>query len=159
MKKTVALMLALIMSLSLLASCGDPVADDFENFLNVQMVDVNATYDAIVEEAAKWETYETDAQLFESINSVLIPNVDKAIDQLSKVTVETEEVKAIKDMFQAGLDAYKEGFTTLVDATNAGDAAKMEEANTKLQEGIAKFDEYNKALDALAAEKGMTIER
>ena len=41
MKRILALTLTVIMSCLLLASCGNPVYDDLENFINVEMTEVN----------------------------------------------------------------------------------------------------------------------
>ena len=60
-KKVMAGMLMGIMVIGMLTGCGgDPVADDFEKFLNTDMVDVNANYDKIKEESAKWGDLETN---------------------------------------------------------------------------------------------------
>ena len=46
MKKILALLLMVVMSFALLTGCGsDPVYDDLENFLNVEMVEINADYE------------------------------------------------------------------------------------------------------------------
>ena len=43
MKKIFALLLMAVMSVTLLAGCGtDPVYEDLSNYLNVEMVEVNA---------------------------------------------------------------------------------------------------------------------
>ena len=73
MKKIFALLLMVVMSVTLLAGCGsDPVYDDLENFLNVEMKEVNADYTKITEEVGKWEAYEDDAQILASINDTLL---------------------------------------------------------------------------------------
>ena len=47
MKKIIALSLAVLMALALLTGCSDPVSDDFENFLNVEMAGVTENYTKI----------------------------------------------------------------------------------------------------------------
>ena len=50
-----------VMSFALLTGCGsDPVYDDLENFLNVEMVEINADYEKITAEVGTWETLEDD---------------------------------------------------------------------------------------------------
>ena len=69
-KKVMAGMLMGIMVIGMLTGCGgDPVADDFEKFLNTDMVDVNANYDKIKEESAKWGDLETNEEIKDSINN------------------------------------------------------------------------------------------
>ena len=54
MKKLLALLLMVVMLVTLLAGCGtDPVQADLENFLNVEMTEVNADYTKITEEVGK----------------------------------------------------------------------------------------------------------
>ena len=97
-KKVMAGMLMGIMVIGMLTGCGgDPVADDFEKFLNTDMVDVNANYDKIKEETAKWGDLETNEEIKDSINNGIMPNIDDSLDKLSKIKPETDEVKAIKE--------------------------------------------------------------
>ena len=42
------------MALTLLTGCGDLVYDDFSNYLNVEMTEVNANYEKIKTEAGRW---------------------------------------------------------------------------------------------------------
>lgn len=70
MKKILALLLMVVMSFALLTGCGsDPVYDDLENFLNVEMVEINADYEKITAEVGTWETLEDDAAIKKSIGS------------------------------------------------------------------------------------------
>lgn len=99
-KKVMAGMLMGIMVIGMLTGCGgDPVADDFEKFLNTDMVDVNANYDKIKEESAKWGDLETNEEIKDSINNGIMPNIDDSLDKLSKIKPETDEVKAIKEKY------------------------------------------------------------
>ncbi len=53
MNKLLALALSIMMVLALCTACGtNPVAEDLENFLNVQMVDVNQNYETLKAELA-----------------------------------------------------------------------------------------------------------
>ena len=91
-KKVMAGMLMGIMVIGMLTGCGgDPVADDFEKFLNTDMVDVNANYDKIKEETAKWGDLETNEEIKDSINNGIMPNIDDSLDKLSKIKPETDE--------------------------------------------------------------------
>ena len=61
MKKIFALLLMVVMSVTLLAGCGtDTVFEDFSNYLNVEMVEVNAEYEKLTAEVGTWETLEDD---------------------------------------------------------------------------------------------------
>ena len=64
MKKIFALLLMMVMSFTLLAGCGtDPVYEDLSNYLNVEMVEVNAEYEKLTAEVGTWETLEDDAAI------------------------------------------------------------------------------------------------
>ena len=151
-KKVMAGMLMGIMVIGMLTGCGgDPVADDFEKFLNTDMVDVNANYDKIKEETAKWGDLETNEEIKDSINNGIMPNIDDSLDKLSKIKPETDEVKAIKEKYVKVMEAYKEGYTKMLEACDT-------EATEKIDEGIKLLDDYNNALESLAKEKDMKIE-
>lgn len=108
-KKVMAGMLMGIMVIGMLTGCGgDPVADDFEKFLNTDMVDVNANYEKIKEESAKWGDLETNEEIKDSINNGIMPNIDDSLDKLSKIKPETDEVKAIKEKYVKVMEAYKD---------------------------------------------------
>ena len=67
------------MMLASLTGCSNAVYDDFQNFLNVEMVEVNANYDKLLEELAVWDTLEYDAEIAEFIKASLIPLVDDSL--------------------------------------------------------------------------------
>ena len=158
MKKIVSLLLMAVMALTLLTGCGNPVYDEFENFINVEMVEVSANYEKITAEAGKWAEYEEDAQLMASINDIMLPLVNDSLDKLEKINPETEEVKEIKAKYVKVMDAYKEGFTLILASLQEQDAEKMNAGDAKINEGITLLNEYNDALNALAEEVGAEIE-
>lgn len=158
MKKFLALTLALVMSLSLLTACSDPIADELTNFVNVDMVAINENYEAIKAEAATWSNLETIEQLVASTTDTLLPLVNDSLAKLDAIVLETEEVGALKGKFVAVMQAYKEGFELILQAAQNNDEAIMQQGNDKIAEGIALVDEYNAAMEALAEEHGLTIE-
>lgn len=158
MKKMIACLLTWIIGLSLLTGCGDAVADEFETFLNTDMVAINAMYTDLQTELAKWSNFETDVEMIDSLNNVIIPNIEEELTMLDAITLTTEEVKEIKAKFKTMLDKYKEGYEAMLAALEAGDAVALENSLTPIQDGITALEEYNKALESLAAEKGMTVQ-
>lgn len=130
----------------------------FEKFLNTDMVDVNANYDKIKEESAKWGDLETNEEIKDSINNGIMPNIDDSLDKLSKIKPETDEVKAIKEKYVKVMEAYKEGYTKMLEACDTNDEQTVTEATEKIDEGIKLLDDYNNALESLAKEKDMKIE-
>lgn len=158
MKKTLSLIILFVMSLTLLAGCGDPLYDDFDNFLNVEMKGVNENYEKIQAEAATWETLEDEAALAASISDVMLPLVEDSLAQLENINPQTEEVQALKDQFVAIMTAYQEGFNEILVGIQELDEEKMLAGNDKVTEGLNLVGEYNASLEALADEVGCEIE-
>ena len=158
MKKFTALLIAAVMMLTSLTGCSNAVYDDFQNFLNVEMVEVNANYDKLLGELAVWDTLEYDAEIAEFIKASLIPLVDDSLAKLTKINPETVEVQEIKAKYVKVMEAYKAAFDDMYTAFSTGDEAVLEEGNAHLDEGMVLLDEYNAALEALAAEVGAEIQ-
>ena len=159
MKKILALLLMVVMSFALLTGCGsDPVYDDLENFLNVEMAEVNADYTKITTEVGTWEALEDDAALKKSIDDTLLPLVNGSLEKLKDINPETEEVEAIKDKYVKVMETYKTGFETLSEGCETQDEATINAGSQKLEEAVELLDEYNKALEELAKEHGSEVE-
>ena len=158
MKKIITLSLALVMVLALFTACGDPVEAELTNFLNVEMVDVNANYEKLKEEVGKWETMEEDADFIKSLDEVLIPLCDDSLTKVNAIALETEEVKDVQAKYVKVMETYKGGFEMMSAAAKAGDAEKVQESMESLGEAVTYLDEYNAALEALAAQFGSEVE-
>ena len=158
MKKILAILLITAMAVTFLTGCSDPVYDDLENFLNVEMVEVNADYVKLTEEVGAWEALEDDAALQKSINDTLIPLINGSLEKLENINPETDEVKAIKDKYVKVMDAYKAGFEALAEGCETQDEATVNAGSQKLEEAVELLNEYNKALEELAKAHGSEIE-
>ncbi len=159
MKKIFALLLMAVMSVTLLAGCGtDPVYEDLSNYLNVEMVEVNADYEKITAEVGTWETLEDDNAIKKSIDDTLLPLVNGSLEKLKDINPETEEVKEIKDKYVKMMDAYKAGFEALSEGCETQEEATINAGSQKLEEAVKLLDEYNKALEELAKEHGSEVE-
>ena len=159
MKKIFALLLMAVMSVTLLAGCGtDPVYEDLSNYLNVEMVEVNADYEKITAEVGTWETLEDDNAIKKSIDDTLLPLVNGSLEKLKDINPETEKVKEIKDKYVKMMDAYKASFEILAEGCETQDEATINAGSQKLEEAVELLDEYNKALEELAKEHGSEVE-
>ena len=159
MKKIFSLLLMVVMSVTLLVGCGsDPVYDDLENFLNVEMKEVNADYEKITAEVGTWETLEDDNAIKKSIEDTLLPLVNGSLEKLTEINPATEEVKEIKDKYVKMMDAYKASFEILAEGCETQDEATINAGNEKLEEALELLDDYNKALEDLAKEHGSEVE-
>ncbi|MBQ6809777.1 MAG: hypothetical protein IJO94_00050, partial [Firmicutes bacterium] len=112
--------------------------------------EVNANYESIKAEVANWQNFTADAELNASISDVLLPLIDDSLAKLDAMALETEEVNAIKDKYVAVMEAYQAGFSAILE----GD---VDTGNAKIEEGVALIDEYNTALEELAAEVGAEV--
>ena len=158
MKKFLALLLMVVMSFAILTGCSDPVYDDLDNFLNVEMTEVNADYEKIKAEIATWETLADDAALAKSLNEVLIPLVDSSLEKLENINPATDEVKDVKEKYVDVMEAYKEGFTALAEGCVTQDEATIKKGYESAGKAVELLDVYNNALEELAAEHGGEIE-
>lgn len=159
MKKIVAMVLTLLMGISVLTACGsDPVTDDFEKFLNTEMVSVNQNYETIKTESANLGDLESAEDIINQIDNKILPVIQDSVDKLAEINPETDEVKQIKGKYEAVMAAYKEGYEKMSKALKDDDEALVNEGTAKIEKGISLLDDYNKALEKLAEEKGMAIE-
>lgn len=157
MKKFLLIILSLILGLSVLSGCADPLKKDFEKFINVDMTEVNGNYEAIKKEASKWSELD-DAAWITSLKDVLIPKCEETLKMLWEIESETEEVNNLKNKFFGVISSYKEGFEFLLEGIETLSEEKLEEGNVKLAEGAGMVEEYNKELEALAEKTGMKLE-
>lgn len=158
MKKLLAFLVTMVMGLCLLTGCGDPVADEFEKYLNTDMVEVNTKYIELKTEFANWANYTTDEEILDSIQNKILPNIDEQFTMLGKIELTTDEVKAVKAKYEVVLNKYKDGYTQMLSAFEAVDEAGLEASLTLIQDALTALEEYNAALEALAEEKGMTVQ-
>ena len=158
MKKILALLLMAVLSFALLTGCSDPVYDDLENFLNIEMKEVNTNYTKITTEVKTWDALEDDNALKKSIDETIMPIVNDSLEKLKGINPKTEEVKEIKDKYVKVMETYKEGFEVLSKGCETQDEATANAGSAKLAEAVVLLDEYNKALEDLAAEYGSEIE-
>ena len=162
MKKLVKFVLGIVASamvIGALSGCmSDPVADDFTKFMNEDMVEVNANYEALKAESGKWESFETNEEMTNSISNVILPNINESLDKLAAIEPQTDEVKAIKDLYVKMLNTYKEGYEIMLEACNTDDETLVDQASTKIEEGLKLLDEYNSALEKLAKEKDLEVQ-
>ena len=158
MKKILALTLMAVMAVTLLAGCGNALYDDFENFLNVEMAEVNEDYVKLTTEVASWGDLEDEELVTSSISDKLLPLIEGSLTKLETVNPETEEVKELKAKYIKVMEAYKAGFESIYEGFMTQDEAILIEGNEKLTEGVSLLDEYNAALEALAKEVGAEIQ-
>lgn len=157
-KKMIMLIATMILGIVFLTGCGDPVADELEKFLNEDMVEINASYDDLKAEMAKWENFKENSEFAASLNDTVLPNINESLAMLSKIELTTDEVKEIKAKYEKALSTYKEGFEILQSACETDDEETIGKAKEKIENALSLVNEYNEALEKLAKEKDMKIE-
>ncbi len=159
MKKLITLLLTVVLSVSMLAGCGgDPVADELEKYLNTDMKDINQKYEDLKTEMGKWEDFSDAQQMIDSIDQVILPNLNDSLDALDKIELSTDEVKAIRDTYKDALETYLDGFNQMRTYFESEDEADYTAAEDKINDALTIINDYNSQLEKLADEKGMTIE-
>lgn len=158
MKRILALTLTVIMSCLLLASCGNPVYDDLENFINVEMTEVNENNEKIRVETGSWSELEDTSDIETSITDTLLPLVEDSLEKLEKITPETDEVKDLKDTYVKAMEQYQEGFNVILEGVQEIDTEKMEAGKDNISAALEYIEEYNTDIKALAKEVGAKVE-
>ncbi|MBE6688320.1 MAG: hypothetical protein E7588_03460 [Ruminococcaceae bacterium] len=158
MKKILTFALILVIGIFALTACANPVEDEFTDFINVKMVQANANYDALTAEMGNWESYEADEQFITSLKEIIIPKCEENISIVSAISLETDEVKAVREQFIGVMHSYKDAFNDILAGFENADEAALNQGNEKLNAGLALLDEYNASLDSLAASIGMKVE-
>ncbi|MBR5485806.1 MAG: hypothetical protein IKV41_04785 [Oscillospiraceae bacterium] len=158
-KKFMAILFTVVMVFTVLTGCaGDPVAEEFEKFLNTDMAAVNTNYEELKTAVEESANLTSDEEIAHCIENSILPIINESLDMLSKIELQTEEVKAVKAKYEKVLLAYKEGYEKLLEACSTGDEATVNEAVAKIDEGVVLLDEYNAALETLAAEHGLEVQ-
>lgn len=160
-KKIISLVLSLFFVGSFLTACsGDPVKEEFVEFLNVQMVDVNSMYEDLKNGYASWGDLETDEELKDSINNTLKPLAANMLEKLAEIDPKTDEVKQLKEKFVSVVNKHSEALDLMlqsIDADEEESASYTEQASAKVDEALSALNEYNEGLEALAAKYDLTV--
>ncbi len=133
------------------------VADDLENYMNVEMAEINESFNTISDEISAWDTDDVEG-IIANISDVLLPIIEDSLDKIEEVSPATEEVQNLKDMYEDVLLAYGDGFASIIEAYENDDEAAMDEALAKTSDALDLVGEYNAALEELAEANGMTVE-
>lgn len=158
MKKFAVLVLSVLLCVVFLSACGtDRVAEELEQFLNIDMIESNKLHAEVSEETKRWETFTKDKEAIESIEEVLIPAFDGILKNLSAINLETDEIKEIKEKYRQSISTYKEGYNLFLEAFTAGDAELASKASAKVREAEELLTQYNGLIEALAKEKEIEL--
>ncbi|WHY86890.1 hypothetical protein QNH39_03170 [Neobacillus novalis] len=147
----------------LLAGClgGDPVKDDLLNYVNKEMKQAVKLEAAAISayEGVAGANYQDDQTMYDALTKVVIPNYNEFIKELDSVSIETDEVKEIHEIFITGADIQFKAFGKVKQALEDQDAALIEEANDMFADARKQIRDYKSKLDKLAKKHEVKIEK
>ncbi|MFP7300037.1 hypothetical protein [Neobacillus niacini] len=144
-----------------LAGCGGPVQDDILNYINEEMKTAQELEDKAVAayEGVAGANYKDDQTMYDALVNVVLPNYTDLITELENVSIETDELKEIHDIYLSGANLQLSAFEKIIEALEKQDSSLVDEANQLLEEGRLQIEDYNDKLDELAKENNVEIEK
>ncbi|ETI70740.1 lipoprotein [Neobacillus vireti] len=147
----------------LLAGCfgGDPVKDDLLNYVNKEMKQAVKLEAAAVSayEGISGANFKDDQTMYDGLTKEVIPNYTKLISELNSVSIKTDEVKAIHEIFIKGADIQLKALEKVKQAIEDQDSALIEEANDMLADAEKLLLDYKNKLYKLAKEHDVKIKK
>jgi hypothetical protein len=146
----------------LLAGCfGDPVQEDLLNYVNKEMKNAGKLEGAAVSayEGVSGANYQDDQTMYDTLINDVIPNYSEFIKELEAVTIETDEVRVIHEIYIEGANIQFDAFAKIKQALEDQDANLIQEANDMLADARKHIRDYQTKLDNLAKEHDVKIEK
>lgn len=159
MKKLAAAMMLSGVMLALTA-CGktDAVRDDLHNYLNAVTEAQALQKEAITEYNTCVNSEDADSQqLLTALNDSIIPTYQDYMTKLEAITVETEEVQAVKDACETGANKQLDALNKVAEAINACDTDLLGEADALILESEQAYADYEAQLQTLAGEHNIEL--
>lgn len=148
--------------LLLLSGCsGDPVQDDLLNYVNKEIKDAGKLEAAAVSayDGVTGANYQDDQTMYDALINDVIPNYSEFMKELEAVTIETDEVRAIHEIYIEGANIQFNAFAKIKQALENQDANLIQEANDMLADARKHIRDYQTELDKLAKEHDVEIEK
>jgi hypothetical protein len=145
----------------ILAGCGGPVQDDILNYINEELKTAQELEDRAVfaYEGVAGVNYTDDQTMYDALVNEVIPNYTDLVSELQTVSIETDELKEVHEIYLSGAKLQFSAFEKIIEAIEKQDASLIEEANQLLNEGRQQILDYNDKLDELAKEHDVEIEK
>jgi aspartate-semialdehyde dehydrogenase len=148
--------------LLLLSGCsGDPVQDDLLNYVNKEIKNAGKLEAAAVSayDGVSGANYQDDQTMYDALINDVIPNYSEFMKELEAVTIETDEVRAIHEIYLEGANIQFNAFAKIKQALEEQDANLIQEANDMLADARKHIRDYQTELDKLAKEHDVEIEK
>jgi hypothetical protein len=148
----------------LLSSCnilGNPVQDELINYINKDMKKAGKLESAAISayEGVSGANYTDDQTMYDALTKDVIPNYNEFIKELDSVSIESDELKEIHEIYIEGADIQFKAFTIIKQALEEQDATLIQQANDLLADAREHIRDYKNKLDKLAKEHDVKIEK
>lgn len=141
----------------LLGGDGNEVQEDLLDYMNNDRKEVVILHDevsALYDEAL---TFEDDETMYAFLIESVIPKSRELVEKAESISVETEEVRKIHELYLSAINQQDQAFTIMLSALESGDFETIALANEKLDEARASMREHNAALENLAKENDVEL--
>jgi hypothetical protein len=141
-------------------SCGsDSKQKDLLNYLNVELVPLEAKESEIVDlyDSVTGDNFTDDETTYNILVNEIIPKTNKFIIDIEQVSPAESELQDIHEMFISGWNSQLSAFVLLLSAIEKQDFSIITSANDKLSAGRRELRDYNNALDAYAKKVNVQI--
>ena len=152
MKKIICTALALGILVGTVAGCkqSDGVIDvsaELSRFHETEMTSVYAAFDEVKAEIALWDSFTDPAQLTDSLNTNVLPDIAEALRLIDTIVPKTGDVEELKGLYKSAMEKYKQGYASLLAAFDAGSEDDVYAAYAVLEEGKTLVESYEERLN------------
>lgn len=139
---------------------GTDVKADVIEFVNEELPTAKADHDSAI---AIYNAYfaEGSNQDLEAYKSSLqdnaIPTMEKCIQTISGLEVQTDEVKALKDSYLQSVQKEYEAMKMVVSAIDGENADYLTQADSLISEAATLMSDYQTKLQTIANEQGIIV--
>lgn len=136
------------------------VKDDVVEFVNDELPTAKADHDSAI---AVYNAYfaegsNQDLETYKaSLQDNAIPTMEKCIQTISAMEVETEEVKALKDSYLQSVQKEYEAMKMVVSAIDGENPDYLTQADTLISEAATLMSDYQSKLQTIADEQGIVV--
>lgn len=157
-KVGIAVVIAAII-IGVILSSGDPVQDDLIDYINKDLQTVITPEGEAIDlyDAAKKDTA-TDHEMYLMLRDEVLPAARKWDNAAEAISVETEEVRKVHELYIEMVNEYYSGWTLMLSALEKQDYTLMTQANEKLNSGKKLGRDFQAELSKLMAEHDVVYE-
>ncbi|MBX9994171.1 hypothetical protein ACFX4Y_07755 [Priestia sp. YIM B13446] len=151
----------LVPLLFLLSACfSDPVQDDLIDYNNQDLKKAAQLEKEAIDayDSVTGANYTSDAVMYDTMTSEVIPTYRKFVDELENIDVETDDLRKVHEGYIKAANTQYNAFIKIVSALEKQDRNLIAEANAMLDEARKGIRDYNAAIKKLAKEHDVKIE-